>query len=66
MKTPSLKKAAAHKAARTTVRHTVHGTASKLRREPMRTATLLGVGALAGLFAGWLLARSGAPEPQAQ
>jgi len=64
MKTPSLKKAAARKAAKTTVRHTAHGAASKLRREPMRTATLLGIGALTGLLVGLLLSRNGAAESQ--
>ena len=62
METPSLKKVAARKAAKTTVRHTARGTVSKLRREPMRSATLLAIGAIAGLVAGLLLSRNGSGE----
>lgn len=54
-----IKKSLARKAVKSTARHTAHGTASKLRREPARAATLLGLGALAGGFTGWLVARSG-------
>lgn len=58
------------KAVKATVRHSVRGTVSKARREPPRTLTLLGLGAIAGAVAGWLAgsarSRSGAavPEPQ--
>lgn len=63
MRKPSLKKAAARKAAKTTAKHTARGIFSKLRRDPMRSTTLLAVGALAGAFAGWLLGRGAAPAP---
>jgi hypothetical protein len=48
---PSLKKAIARKAVRSTAKHTAHGTAAKLRRDPLRAVTLLGAGALLGAFA---------------
>jgi len=53
----SIKKAVARKAVKTTAKHTAHGTASKLRREPLRATTLLGLGSLVGGAVGWLLAR---------
>jgi len=53
MTTPQ--KALAKRAARATVRHARRGTAAKMRRRPLRSATLLGAGALLGLLAGWLL-----------
>ncbi len=56
-----LKSLMARKAARATAKHTAHGAASKLRREPLRTATLLAAGALLGAFAGWAAGRSTAP-----
>ena len=57
---PSIKKAVAKKAAKSAAKHTAHGTASKLRRDPMRTATLLGLGGALGAVAGWLVARTAA------
>lgn len=45
------------KAAKATMRHSVRGTVSKARREPPRTATLLGVGVAGGVLAGWFAAR---------
>lgn len=57
---PSIKKAVAKKAAKTAAKHTAHGTASKLRRDPMRAVTLLGLGGLLGAAAGWLAARTAA------
>lgn len=65
----ALKAMLARKAVKTTAKHTVHGTASKLRRDRMRTATLLALGALIGAAAVWLLGRLGgsnrapAPDP---
>lgn len=50
----------ARKAVKTTAKHTAHGTAAKLRREPLRTATLLGAGAALGACAGWAAGRTGA------
>jgi membrane protein YqaA with SNARE-associated domain len=57
-----IKKQLARKAVRSTAKHTAHGAASKLKREPLRSATLLVVGCVVGGFAGWMLARSGS-EP---
>ena len=48
----------ARKAAKAAAKHTAHGTASKLRRDPMRAATLLGVGGAVGALAGWIAGRS--------
>lgn len=57
---PSLKKAIARKAAKSTAKHTAHGTASKLKRNPLRSVTLLAAGALLGGFA---VAAWGARQP---
>jgi F0F1-type ATP synthase assembly protein I len=54
----NIKKAVAKKAARSAARHTAHGTASKLRRDPMRAVTLVGLGGLVGAVAGWLVGRT--------
>ncbi len=65
MKTPSIKNAIARKTVKATAKHTVSGTASKLKRNPVRAVTLFGIGALTGAAAGWLLGRNGSqPEPQ--
>ena len=53
------------KAAKATVRHTVHGTASKVRRDPLRTSTLLGAGVLIGAVLALVLQRRSAPAPDA-
>lgn len=55
----AIKSTLARKAVKTTAKHTARGTASKLRRDPMRTTTLLGLGALLGAAAVWLLGRHG-------
>jgi len=57
----SLKSTVARKAAKVTVRHTAHGTASKLKRDPVRATTLLAVGGVIGFLAG----RFAAPTPSA-
>lgn len=54
----SVKNTLARKAAKTAVKHTAHGTASKLKRDPMRTATLLSVGGALGAVAGWMAGRT--------
>jgi hypothetical protein len=54
----SVKSTLARKAAKTAAKHTAHGTASKLKRDPMRTATLLGVGGALGAVAGWMAGRT--------
>lgn len=61
----AIKSMLARKAAKTTAKHTARGTASKLKREPLRTTTLLGVGALIGAAAVWLLGRLGGSEATA-
>lgn len=43
-----LARKAAKKAAKFTIRHAAHGTATKARRQPIRSVTLLSAGALAG------------------
>lgn len=63
---PKIKKQLARKAVKSTAKHTAHGTAAKLRREPARTATLLALGGVIGALAVWMIARIGgdvaAPE----
>jgi hypothetical protein len=55
----SIKRKFARKAVKSTAKHTAHGTASKLKREPLRATTLLGLGGLVGGLVAWMLARSG-------
>lgn len=55
---PSIKKAVARKAVKSTAKHTAQGTVSKLRRDPIRATTLLALGGLIGIFTGWMLGRS--------
>jgi len=45
------------KATKATVRHSVRGVASKAQRKPMRSATLLGAGGLAGIVTGFFAGR---------
>jgi hypothetical protein len=54
----SVKNTLARKAAKAAAKHTAHGTASKLKRDPMRSATLLGVGGALGAVAGWMAGRT--------
>lgn len=51
------------KAGKATVRHAAHGTVSKARREPMRAATLVGIGGIVGAISAWLAARRTQPTP---
>lgn len=53
-----VKKKLARKAVKSTAKHTAHGAAAKLKREPLRSATLLTVGGAVGAFAGWTLGRT--------
>lgn len=57
----NVRSALGKKAAKATVRHSVHGLASKAQRQPLRSGTLLtaGVllGGLIGASAGWLAGR---------
>jgi hypothetical protein len=61
----AIKRKLTRKAVRSTAKHTAHGTASKLRREPLRSATLLALGGAIGAVAGWMVARSGPADPEA-
>jgi len=58
----ALKAMVARKAVKTTAKHTARGTASRLKREPVRATTLLVLGALIGATAVWLVGRSGGTE----
>ncbi|MEV4420192.1 BON domain-containing protein [Patulibacter sp. NPDC049589] len=50
-------KKAARKAAKMTVKHAAHGTASKVKRRPIRSVTLIGVGAFLGGAVSFVIAR---------
>jgi hypothetical protein len=64
--TNSLKSTIVRKAAKSGAKHTAHGTASKLKRQPFRAGALLLVGGAFGAAAGWLAARNtAAPAPSA-
>jgi hypothetical protein len=54
----TIKKALARQAVKTTARHSARGTASKLKRDPMRAVTLLSLGGAVGALAGWMAGRS--------
>jgi hypothetical protein len=56
--TNSLKGRFTRKAAKAGAKHTAHGTASKLKRQPIRAGTLLLVGGIFGAAAGWLAGRN--------
>ena len=53
----NLKQNIGRKAAKATFRHSVNGFVSKSKRQPLRSATLLGVGGLVGGTAGWMAGR---------
>ena len=48
------------KAAKATVKHSVHGATAKAQRRPLRSITLLLVGGALGLTAGWMVGRKNA------
>lgn len=60
----AIKNTIARKAVKATAKHTAHGTASKLRRNPIRAATLLGVGGIIGAMAGWFAGATSQRERQ--
>jgi hypothetical protein len=62
---PRIKKKLARKAVKSTAKHTLHGTASKLKRDPLRAAALLAIGAILGACGARLLSRGSAGEPAA-
>ena len=53
------------KAARATVRHTAHGVTAKVKRQPLRSAKLVSMGAVVGVAAGFLAGRVRRPTPAA-
>jgi hypothetical protein len=55
---PAIKKIVARKAAKAAAKHTAYGTVSKLKRDPVRAATLLGLGGAVGAVAGWVAGRT--------
>ena len=59
----SIKGKLARKAVKSTARRSAHGTASKLKREPIRAGTLFGVGCVVGIVADRLIGRRPAPRP---
>lgn len=59
----AIKNTLARKAVKATAKHSAHGTASKLKRDPVRAMTLLSLGGAIGAAAGWLAGRSAAGTP---
>lgn len=55
----------ARQAVKTTAKHTARGAASKAARRPLRSITLLTIGAFAGGLVGWLIGRSGSGDTYA-
>lgn len=55
-----IKNAIARKAVKATAKHSAHGASSKLKRDPVRAVTLLGVGGALGALGGWMAGRSAA------
>ena len=55
-----MKRLLVRKAAKASARHTARGTASKLKRSPVRAGTLLAVGGALGAVTGWTAGRRGA------
>jgi hypothetical protein len=53
----AIRKNLGKKAVRATIRHSVHGFASKAQRQPLRSASLLTAGGLVGLVTGWVAGR---------
>lgn len=54
----AIKNTLARKAVKATAKHSAHGTASKLKRDPVRAVTLFGLGGVLGALAGWVAGRS--------
>jgi hypothetical protein len=45
------------KAAKATAKHSVHGLVSKAQRKPLRSVSLLSLGGIIGVTAGWFAGR---------
>ncbi len=54
----AIKNTLTRKAVKATAKHTAHGTASKLKRNPIRAVTPLGIGGALGALAGWMAGRN--------
>jgi hypothetical protein len=61
----AIKNTLARKAVKATAKHSARGTASKLKRDPVRVATLLGLGGAVGALAGFRAGRSAAGQEPA-
>jgi hypothetical protein len=57
----AIKNTLARKAVKATAKHSAHGTASKLRRDPVRALALFGAGGAVGALVGWIAARGASP-----
>jgi hypothetical protein len=53
-----IKRKVARKAVASTAKHSLHGTASKLKRDPFRAVALLAIGVAIGAAVAWLLGSS--------
>jgi hypothetical protein len=62
----SIKSTLARKAAKSTAKHTAHGTTAKLKRQPIRAGTLFAVGCAVGVAADRLVGGHGSPRFQDQ
>ncbi|HEV7770434.1 MAG TPA: hypothetical protein VGO66_07225 [Solirubrobacterales bacterium] len=60
----AIKKTVTRKAAKAAAKHTARGTASKLKRNPVRAATLIGLGGIIGAVAGWIAGATSQRERQ--
>jgi hypothetical protein len=60
----AIKKTVTRKAAKAAAKHTARGTASKLKRDPVRAATLIGLGGIVGAVAGWVAGAASRRERQ--
>lgn len=53
----ALRRMIGRKATKATVRHSVRGVSAKARRKPLRSVTLLMLGGVIGVTAGWFAGR---------
>ena len=60
----AIKKTVTRKAAKAAAKHTAHGAASKLKRNPVRAVTLIGLGGIIGAVAGWIAGATSQRERQ--
>lgn len=61
----SLTRLLGRKAAKATVRHSANGLVARARRQPLRSTSLLIVGAIVGLLTGWSAGRGTARRRKA-